>query len=103
MCELTSSLQNIAKDEIEFIDDGYIGLLIGGSHFYDFYVQYELKLDVVRSTNGVGGATCDYTVDKFEITSLLDCFEDPIDPSTVNGFDVFKDKLKKILIEIELG
>lgn len=99
MRESTSSLQDIVRSDIEFIDDGLIGISIDDCPYYDFYVKFDLKLDVAKSTNGVGGETLDYSVDKFSIIEILDCVENQIDKSTIDGYETFKYKLEKILID----
>ena len=96
------NLQDVTSDDVEFFDDNMVGIAFDGSPFYDFFVKYELDLDVTKSTNGVGGATMDYFVNDFKIVEVQDCDEIPIDMDKIYNFDVFRNKLEKILVDLHL-
>ena len=97
-----ADLQDITSDDVEFFDDNMVGISFDDSPFYDFFVKYELDLDVTKSTNGIGGATLDYFVNEFKIVEVQNHDETPIDMDKIDNFNVFRNKLEKILVDLQL-
>lgn len=91
-----ATLLTVEKDHVDLADDNLLSIFIGVDWFW---VEFDLKLDYVASTNGVGGDASDLDVEDFEIVSIDDNGGDEIKLSEIE-MDVFKSKTKQILMDI---
>lgn len=91
-------LSSIKASNIEQIDEHSVNITLDNSDFFDFYVEFNLDVDFVVSTNGVGGETCDYTA-SIKIEYIEDeLFGTVVSPALIPDFSKFENTIKEFAV-----